>query len=310
MFSGASNFTQGVDTAFLFIIGISVFFLIAITVVMIWFIYRYSSKRHPVSADIPGNNLLELIWTIIPTILVLGMFWFGFKGYMPMRDIPDDALRVRTIARMWSWTFEYENGKRSPKLILPIDQPVVLDMISDDVIHSLYIPAFRVKEDVVPGRTNRMWFIPQLMGEYDLYCAEYCGLRHAYMLTTVHVVGQAEFDEWYAAGLDTTALDLVSAGFQILQIHGCGACHSSDGTKLVGSTFKDLYGSQVEIISGNATKSVLADEDYIRRAVYEPNAEIVKGYTPGLMPSYQGQVTETDMANLIEYLKSISKHAN
>jgi cytochrome c oxidase subunit II len=308
MFSGASNFTQGVDTAFLFILGISVFFLVSITVVMVWFIFRYSRKRNPVSSDIPGNNMLELVWTIIPTILVLGMFWFGFKGYMPMRDMPDDAIKVRAIARMWSWTFEYENGKKSPKLILPVNKPVVLDMVSEDVIHSLYIPAFRVKEDVVPGRTNRMWFIPQLHGEYDLYCAEYCGLRHAYMLTTVHVVDQEEYDEWFAAGLDTTALDRVSAGFQVLQVHGCGACHSSDGTKLVGSTFKDLYGSRVEVVIGKSTKTVVADDEYIRKSVYEPNVEVVKGYTPGLMPTYKGQVSDAEMASLIEYLKSISKY--
>lgn len=309
MFSGASNFTQGVDTAFLVILGISVFFLIAITVAMVYFLFRYSRKRNPVASDIPGNNLLELVWTIIPTILVLGMFWVGFKGYMPMRDMPDEALRVRAVARMWSWTFEYENGKKSPKLILPINQPVVLDMVSEDVIHSLYIPAFRVKEDVVPGRTNRMWFIPQLLGEYDLYCAEYCGLRHAFMLTTVHVVEQTEYAEWFAAGLDTTNLDLVSAGFQVMQVHGCGACHSSDGTKLVGSSFKDLYGSRVEVMIDKRSKSLTVDEDYIRRSVYEPNAELVKGFTPGLMPAYKDKVTETDMANLVAYMKSISKYA-
>jgi cytochrome c oxidase subunit II len=309
MFSGASNFTQGVDTAFLVILGISVFFLIALTAAMVYFLFRYSRKRNPVASDIPGNNMLELIWTIIPTILVLGMFWVGFKGYMPMRDIPDEALKVRAVARMWSWTFEYENGKKSPKLILPINQPVVLDMVSEDVIHSLYIPAFRVKEDVVPGRTNRMWFIPQLLGEYDLYCAEYCGLRHAFMLTTVHVVEQTEYAEWFAAGLDTTSLDLVSAGFQVMQVHGCGACHSSDGTKLVGSSFKDLYGSQVEVMIDKKSKSLLVDEDYIRRSVYEPNAEVVKGFTPGLMPAYKDQITETEMANLVAYMKSISKYA-
>jgi len=308
MFSGASNFTQGVDTAFLFILAVSAFFLVVITIVMVWFVIRYSRKRNPVSANIPGNNVLELAWTLIPTLLVLGMFWFGFKGYMPMRDIPDQGIKVRAVARMWSWTFEYENGKKSPKLILPINEPAVLDLISEDVIHSLYIPAFRVKEDVVPGRTNRMWFIPQQLGEYDLYCAEYCGLRHAFMLTTVNVVSREAYDEWFAAGLDTTALDLVSAGFEVMQVHGCGACHSSDGTKLVGSTFKDLYGSKVEVLVGNNVKTVVADEDYIRRSVNEPNVEVVKGFTPGLMPGYKDKISEAEIVNLIGYLKSISNN--
>lgn len=308
MFSGASNFTQGVDTAFLVILGISFFFLIAITVVMVWFVIRYSRKRNPVSSDIPGNNLLELIWTLIPILLVLGMFWFGLKGYMPMRDIPEKGVKVRALARMWNWTFEYENGKKSAKLILPVNQPAILDMISEDVIHSLYIPAFRVKEDVVPGRTNRMWFIPQQEGEFDLYCAEYCGLLHASMLTKVKVVTQKEYDEWFAAGRDTTALDLVSAGFEVMQTQNCGACHSSDGSKLIGSTFKDLYGSRVEVVIGNSTKTVLADDDYIRRSISEPNTEVAKGFTPGLMPTYKDKLSEEELVNLISYMKSISKY--
>lgn len=306
--SGASNFTQGVDTAFLFILGISAFFLVAITVVMVWFVLRYRRSRNPVASDIPGNNLLELIWTLIPTVLVLGMFWFGLKGYMPMRDIPEQGVKVRAVARMWSWTFEYENGKKGPKLIVPLNKPVILDLISEDVIHALYIPAFRVKEDVVPGRTNRMWFIPQKEGEYDLYCAEYCGMRHAFMLTTVKVLPQAEYDEWFAAGKDTTAVDLVSAGFEVLQVHGCGACHSTDGTKLVGSSFKDLYGSKVEVMEGSSAKSIVADDAYIRKSVTEPNAQVVKGFTPGLMPGYKDKISEQEIVNLIAYLKSISKY--
>jgi cytochrome c oxidase subunit II len=306
MFSGASNFVQGVDNAFLFIIAIATFFLVGITIVMVYFVFRYSRKRNPVAADIPGNNTLEVIWTVIPVVLVLAMFWIGFKGFMPMRDFPDGAKTVRVIARMWSWTFEYPNGKRSTELFVPINEPVILDMVSEDVLHSLYIPAFRVKEDVVPGRTNRMWFIPQLEGTYDLYCAEYCGQLHAQMITKVNVMEPDKFEEWYQSGVDPSAMSFEEAGYEAMQIHGCFACHSTDGSARIGSTFKDLYGSTVEVVSGGRTRKRKVDDEYIRQKTYDPNLEVRVGYTPGLMPSYRDQITNEEMANMILYLKSIS----
>jgi len=309
MFSGASNFVHGVDTAFLFIIAIATFFLIGITIVMVWFIVRYSRRRNPVAADIPGNNMLEIIWTLIPTLLVLAMFWVGFKGFMPMRDFPDDARTVRVLSRMWSWTFEYPNGKRSSELYLPVNEPVILDMVSEDVLHSLYIPAFRVKEDVVPGRTNRMWFEPWIEGTYDLYCAEYCGQLHAQMITKVNVLNAEAFAAWYEAGLDPSAMSFEEAGYEAMQIHGCFACHSTDGTQRIGSTFKDLYGSTVEVVSGGRTRKRKVDDDYIRRKTFDPNQEVRVGYTPGLMPSYRDKITNEEMANMIIYLKSISQNA-
>ncbi len=308
MFSGASNFVQGVDTAFVFIISIAAFFLIGITIVMVWFVFRYSRQRNPVASDIPGNNTLEIIWTLIPTILVLAMFWVGFKGFMPMRSFPEDAKTIRVLSRMWSWTFEYPNGKRSTELYLQVNDTVILDMVSEDVLHSLYIPAFRVKEDVVPGRTNRMWFVPQLVGTYDLYCAEYCGLLHAQMITKVNVLEPDDFAEWYESDIDPSAMGFEEAGYEAMQIHGCFTCHSTDGTQRVGSTFLDLYGSTVEVVAGGRTRSRLVDDDYIRRKTFDPNQEVRVGYTPGLMPSYRDQISNEEMANMIIYLKSISKY--
>ncbi len=143
---------------------------------MIYFIIRFNKKRHPKAVDIHGNNWLELIWTVIPTILVLLMFWYGYIGYVPMKQVPDDAIEITVTGRMWSWTFEYDNGRKSDKLVVPHNKPVKLDLISRDVLHNLYIPAFRIKEDVVPGGDNFMWFIGQKKGSYDILCAEYCGL--------------------------------------------------------------------------------------------------------------------------------------
>ncbi|MFP4471374.1 MAG: cytochrome c oxidase subunit II [Bacteroidales bacterium] len=307
--SGASNFAEGVDLAFYVILGISLFFLIGITVVMVYFVIRYNKKRHPIAdTSITGSVKLEIIWTAIPLVLVLVMFYYGWAGFAPMRNVPDDAIPVKAIARMWSWTFEYANGKKSDKLIMPKGQPVKLDLISVDVLHSLYIPAFRVKEDVVPGRNNYMWFTANHEGSYDLLCAEYCGLRHAYMLTTVEVVSDEEWDEWMETPEGESELDKVDAGFNIIKMNGCVACHSSDGTKLVANSFKGIWGEQREVIENGEQQTVTVDADYIRESIYEPDAQVVVGFNEGLMPSYEGQISEEEMNHIIEYIKSLGSN--
>lgn len=313
MYSNASNFVEGVDTAFAVILGISFFFILLITSVMIYFIIKYNRKRNPKATQIKGSVTLEIVWTLIPTALVIVMFYFGWRGWRSMHDIPKDAMKITTIARMWSWTFEYENGKITDTLYVPINEPVVLDLQATDVIHSLYIPAFRLKQDMVPGKKEQfMWFIPGELGEFDLFCAEYCGLRHAFMTTSVVVMPEKEFYDWYA---DTTAIAPAGTGkepdmpgLQLLRNNGCLACHSLDGSKIVGPTFKGLYGHGVTVKVDGELKSVTADEEYIRRSIYQPNAEIVEGYNQGLMQSYEGVISEEEMKQIIEYLKTISNN--
>jgi cytochrome c oxidase subunit 2 len=304
--SGASNFVEGVDLAFYVILGISIFFQVAITAVMIYFVIRYRKSKHPkADTSITGNNKLELIWTIIPTILVLVMFYYGWAGFAPMRDVPENAIEVKAIARMWSWTFEYENGKKSDKLIVPKDRPVKLDLISVDVNHALYVPAFRIKEDVIPGRNNYMWFTAQQFGSYDLMCAEYCGLRHAYMLTTVEVIGDDDWEEWMKTASGESELDQVAEGFNVIKMNGCVACHSSDGTKLVANSFKEIWGADRKVMVDGVETTVIVGAEYIRKSIYEPNAEVVVGYNSGLMPSYEGMVSEKEVDQIIEYIKSL-----
>lgn len=304
--SGASNFAEGVDLAFYVILGISLFFLILITATMIYFVFRYRKSKNPkADTSITGSNKLELIWTIIPTILVLVMFYYGWAGFAPMRDVPDNAIPIKAIARMWSWTFEYENGKKSDKLIVPKDKPVYLDLISVDVNHALYVPAFRIKEDVIPGRDNWMWFTANEYGSYDLLCAEYCGLRHAYMLTTVEVVTDDEWGEWIKTPEGESDLDKVAEGFNVIKMNGCVACHSSDGTKLVGNSFKGIWGEEVKVITDGEERTLTVDRDYIVRSIYEPNADVVVGYNEGLMPSYEGMISEEEIDHFIEYLKTL-----
>jgi cytochrome c oxidase subunit 2 len=240
------------------------------------------------------------------------MFWLGWKSYIPMRKVPDDAIKVKVTAMMWSWRFEYENGKVDDTLYVPVNKPVVLNMVSLDVIHSLYIPAFRIKEDVVPGKAeNYMWFKSLVIGSYDLFCAEYCGLRHSYMGTIVEVVDQATYDKWYAsapAKIDSTMAAKPGAeGKLLMEQKGCIACHSSDGTKIVGPSYKGIFGHKAIVETNGKEREIKVDEAYLKKSILEPEADIVKGYPKGSMPSYKGQLTDEQIDKIIEYIKTLSE---
>ncbi|GAB4330482.1 MAG: cytochrome c oxidase subunit II [Bacteroidales bacterium] len=299
MFSDASNFVHGVDLSFAVIFGISLFFLIGITAVMIYFVFRYSKKRNPNPTTIQHNTRLEVIWTVIPTILVVVMFWYGWMGYKPMREIPDDAIPITAYAQMWSWQFEYENGKTSDTLVIPKDKPVVLNLVSRDVLHSLYIPAFRVKEDVVPGQEEQMWFIGQKEGDYDIFCAEYCGDRHSYMLSQVSVVPEQEYNTW----LSTVSAD--PPGLAVLKKNACLSCHSLDGSRIVGPSFLAIWGKTETVITNGEERQVVVDAEYIAHSIKEPNADVVKGFNPGLMISYKELVSDEEIEDIIEYFKTL-----
>lgn len=308
----ASNFVAGVDLAFMIILGVSVFFLVAITVVMIMFIRKYRKDRHPKAIQNEGSTKLEIIWTVIPLLLVLVMFYFGWMGWKPMKNPPEDARKVTAIARMWNFKFEYENGKITDSLYVPVNQPVVLDLVALDVLHSLYIPAFRVKEDMVPGNTKQMWFIPGQVGSYDIFCTEYCGLEHSYMYTGVRVMPEDEFEAWLS---DTTAVEPEIAedatpaeqGYQVLVKNGCNACHSSDGSKLVGPSYLGYWGKMRKVKADGEDTEVMYDEEYVKRAIYDPNAEIADGFNKGLMLTYEKLVSEQEIDLIIEYIKSLNE---
>jgi len=302
MFTGASNFAEGVDLAFKIIFGISLFFLAGITIVMIFFVVRYRKKKHPKAIQIKDNMKLEIIWTVIPFILVLLMFYYGYIAFSPMRNVPKGAMEVKAIAKMWDWSFEYEGGKVSPILVVPLNKPVKLDLISLDVIHSLYIPAFRIKEDLVRGRENYMWFIPEKMGEYEILCAEYCGLRHSYMESKVSVVTESEFKKWLK---ELPLKPIEPEGLTILKKNACTGCHSLDGSKVVSSSFKGLYGSNKTVITDGEERTIKADNEYIKRSIFYPEKDVVKGYSKGIMKSYKGIVSESDITLICDYLKTI-----
>ncbi|MBM4174983.1 MAG: cytochrome c oxidase subunit II [Ignavibacteria bacterium] len=199
MFSGGSNFIKDVDGVFLFILAVSVLLLVLITFLMILFVIKYNRKKHPTPKNIHGNIPLEILWTVIPTILVLGMFYYGWVGYTKMQDVPKDAMVIHVVARMWDWDFTYPNGVKTDTLYVPVNKAIKTELESADVNHSFYIPAFRVKKDVIPNKKNYMWFIADQVGSYDIACAEYCGLKHSYMYTKVVVMPEMDFDNWLIA---------------------------------------------------------------------------------------------------------------
>lgn len=308
----ASNFVAGVDLAFLIILGISIFFFVALTVVMLVFIRKYRRDKHPEAIQNEGSVKLEIIWTVVPLFLVLLMFYFGWAGWKPMTEPPDEARHVKAIARMWNFNFEYENNKRADTLYLPVGEPVILDLVALDVLHSLYIPAFRVKEDMVPGREKVMWFIPEKVGVYDLFCTEYCGLEHSYMYTSVRVMEKEDFDDWL---IDTTAVETVVAadatpaelGFQVMVKNGCNACHSSNGTKLVGPSYLGYWGTMRKVKTGREEREVMMDAEYVRRSIYDPEADIADGFNKGLMLSYENLVSPEELELIIEYIKELNE---
>jgi len=298
--------TDVVNNAFLAFVIISIFFLVLITFLMIYFTIKYSKKRHPRAIQIHGNTWLEVTWIVIPTIIVLGMFYYGYVGFKMMRDVPEDAMVVTAIGRMWDWSFQYENGKMSDKLYVPLGKPIKVVLRSIDVLHSFYIPAFRVKADVVPGRENYLWFKPQSIGPADIFCAEYCGASHAYMLSEVIVMNEDEYTKWYQG---TTVLqdEKASLGEDLMKTNGCLTCHRMDSTEDNGPTFKGLYGKKRYVLENGKEKQVTANEGYLRRAIVDPGFDIVKGFDDIMPPpeDLSEELSEEDIANMIDYLKTV-----
>ncbi len=305
MFQGASNLAAGVDRAFMLILVISIIFTVGILAFMIWTVFKYNRKKNIPAKQFTGSVTLEVIWTVIPLILVLVIFVYGWRGYAPMRKVPADAMKVTVIGRMWEYTFDYGDGKLSKELVLPVNKAVRLDLISEDVNHALFIPAFRVKEDIVPGYNNYLWFIPELKGEFDILCTVYCGLEHSGMNTKVRVVDENDYKQWIDT-LPATGLIPDPEGLTILKNTGCIACHSLDGSKLVGPSFKGVYGKKHAVITDGSEVDMEATDAYLIAAIIDPNKDVVKGYNKGLMQGYRDKLTDAQITVIIDYLKTLA----
>lgn len=302
----ASTVAPAVDNVFNFIYYLCLFFFVLVTVLLVLFVMRYRHRRGQERTATAGHSTaLELTWTIIPTILVLVIFYFGFRGYLDMAVEPPNPYEINVTAQMWSWSFTYPNGHVDDTLHIPVNTPVRLVLSSKDVIHSLYVPAFRVKRDVVPGRYNRFWAQATRTGEFDLYCAEYCGVNHSTMLSKVVVHEHEDFKKWLEVASNIHGrMSPIEAGELLSKRFGCGQCHSVDGSIIKAPSFKDLFGNKVPLATG---QTVEANEEYIRESIYFPLAKVHTGFQP-VMPSFQGQLKEEDVGAIIAYLKSISTH--
>ncbi len=296
----ASNFAGHVDALFSYILVTSIFFTVLVTLVIIFMAFRFRRKRDSeIGAEIEGNTALEIGWTLIPLILALGMFAWGAVIYVHYRTAPKDTLDIYVVGKQWMWKLQQPNGRKEiNELHIPVNRDIKLILGSEDVIHNFYVPAFRVKMDVVPGRYNTMWFRPTKVGKYHFFCSQYCGTNHAVMGGWVTVMDPAEYAAWLAdEGGDVNP---VSAGEKLFIQLACTTCHVANGTGR-GPSLNGVFGNKVLLADGS---TVTADEAYIRESILEPKAKIVAGYQP-VMPTFQGLVTEEQILNLTAYIKSL-----
>lgn len=308
----ATTVASSTDKIVVFLFVISLVFLVFITGLMIVFVVRYGRKRHPKAQQIEGNTLLEATWTVVPLLLFLGIFYFGWTGFDYTRRAPRDAMVVKVTGRQWTWAFEYPNGKRTDSLYAVVNRPMKLEVRSVDVLHGFYIPAFRLKVDAVPGRTNTTWFQPTRLGTYDIECTVMCGVNHSAMLSHVNTVTESEFKAWYF-GSETAPEPKVTTAepapllgehraLALMRPHGCLGCHSLDGKPMVGPTFRGLYGKQEEVISGGDVRAVTVDEERIRLAIREPTRDIVRGYPPQ-MPAFA--LNPDELNQVVGFIKEL-----
>ncbi len=301
----SSTAAPAVDRLFYFIFWISAFFFALIVILAIVFVIRYRKRAGRVApVEVPTHNTpLEIAWTVIPLLIVFVIFYLGFKIFLDVVTPPKNAYEVQVTAQRWKWMFTYPNGHVDENLHVPLDTPVLLVMTSEDVIHSFFVPDFRLKRDIVPGRYNKTWFRATQEGAHDLMCAEYCGTSHSTMLAQVVVHPPGGFEKWLAEASNFLAkLPPAEAGAQVFRTRGCAQCHSLDGKANVGPTMQAVFGSSVSTRDG---KRLVADENYIRESIIDPQARIVAGFDP-VMPTYKGRLKDEEITVLIAYIKTLS----
>ena len=302
-----STISGQVDTIFNFVFIASIVFFLIVVSVAVFFVIRYRKRAGMAVAEAPSHNLkLEILWTVIPTILVFIAFFLGFRTFIKMHIVPKDALQVKVTSQKWFWTFDYtvEGVNSLNELVVPVGKPVQLTMSSKDVIHSFYVPGFRIKMDVLPNRYTVTWFEATRRGEFELFCAEYCGTGHSEMIGKVRAVSEREFKDWIGAGSAVDeGISLVELGAKLYTAKACITCHSIDGAPGIAPSFKGRFGIQIQLEGG---KQTISDENYLRESILKPMAKIAYGFQP-VMPAYQGILKDREIDALVEYIKSLQK---
>jgi cytochrome c oxidase subunit 2 len=305
----ASSVARDVDLLYLTWASISLFFTALIGVLVVYFVVRYR-RTHPeeVGARERTSLWLEVTWSVIPLGIVLVMFVWGTRVYFKIYRPPADAVEYTAVGKQWMWKFQHPEGQREINALhVPVGQPIKLKLTSEDVIHSFFVPAFRVKQDAVPGRYTSVWFQATKPGRYHLFCAEYCGGEHSKMIGWVTAMDPHEYEAWLAGGV--AGKSLVASGEELFQTLACDTCHRAAGIAdniarvARGPALEGLYGSQVTLKSGG---TVTADDTYLRESIVNPMAKVVAGWDP-VMPTFQGQVSEEQLTQLIAYIQSLRK---
>ena len=298
----ASTVSGDVDALFAFLLIVSAIMTLGIAGTIVFFSIRYRrGSRANREGVVDHSTLLEITWIGIPFLITMVIFVWGARVYMRQSTPPDNAMELRAVGKQWMWKFQHPDGRREiNELHVPLGQPMRLTMISQDVIHSLYIPAFRIKHDVLPGRYTGIWFEPTRLGEYHLFCAEYCGTQHSLMRGRVVVLEPAEYQAWLAG--TRARLSPRESGGKLFDEMRCAVCHRGGGQSARCPPLENLYGSQVELTSG---QTLIADEAYLRESILRADAKIVKGYQ-AVMPPFERQISEEGVSDLIAYIKSLS----
>jgi cytochrome c oxidase subunit 2 len=297
----ASTTAGSVDALYIFLVALSLFMSVAIFTMICIFALRYRRRKGREAEQIEGSNVLEFTWSAIPLVIFLFIFAWGAVVYFKERTPPRGATQIYVVAKQWMWKLQHEEGQREiNELHVPVGRDVEMIMTSQDVIHSFYVPAFRIKQDVLPGRYTTLWFHATRSGTYHLFCAEYCGTQHSGMIGQVVVLEPAQYEAWLSGGLASGSL--ASNGQSIFQQLGCITCHRSD-TQGRGPNLVGLFGKPVQLEDG---RTVIADENYIRESILNPSAKIVSGFKP-IMPVFQGLVSEEQLNALIAYIKSLNQ---
>jgi cytochrome c oxidase subunit II len=297
----ASTLSWKVDAVYFYLSGVTLFFTLLISAILIFFVIRYRRRTpYEIPRPIAGSHKLETLWTVIPFLISMTIFGWAAKVYFEQNSPPKNAIEVYVVGKQWMWKIQHSTGQREiNELHVPVGKKIKLIMTTEDVIHDFFVPAFRMKADVVPGKYTTQWFEATKTGTYHLFCAEYCGMNHSGMIGSVIVMESREFDNWLSGNVANTTP--AAAGQQLYQTLGCASCHGATGEGGRGPTLIGLFGRQTELAGG---QNVAADERYIRESIVNPQAKLVDGFGP-IMPTFQGQVTEDQLVQLLAYIKSL-----
>ena len=302
-----STIASEVDSLFNFVLYASIVFFLLVVMLSLYFAFRYRKHGKERLDSAPSHNIfLEILWTAIPVVLVFIVFFWGFKVYLKMNVVPKDAMEIKVTAQKWFWSFDYvKDGVNSlNELVVPVGKPVKLTMSSQDVIHSFYVPGFRIKMDILPNRYTITWFEATNIGAYDLFCAEYCGTGHSEMIGKVKAVSLEDYKIWLdEAGLGSEDMPLGELGAKAFNSKACQTCHNVDGTAAIGPALNGIFGKQERMADG---QMITVDENYLRESMLNPAAKVVNGYQ-AVMPSYQGLLKDREIDALIEYIKSLNE---